>query len=377
MQNQISNISPLANSQSPIANGRDTKRLPWLDFASGIMILWMIVYHAISSAWCYELEGYLHLTDLSLLPAGLHAILNSEGKLQALNPCVVIPWLHFFMPWFFYKSGMFFKKQTSKDLWQKDRKKLLKTFVIWSAIGFAVYVLIGLLNHTITLRAYTYSVVRGLFLTGKVPLNTPLWFLLTLFGVRAVANKLLPDKEDKYAWMKIAAVVLVGYVVSYLAYRFHHRLLPYWIANGAAGLSFFALGYAIRDVETKWWLIVPCAIVYILGSIFGFPIVDMWPNEVVAGSYLLWIPVAFCCIVTFNAVCRWITQYVRVKPIEWVGQNAMTIYVVHILIVTLFIELVLRRLNITIPSLWVVGLITAVYAAVLPICCWAVNKLKI
>lgn len=376
MQNQPTNISTLAHSQSPIAHGRDTNRLPWLDFASGIMILWMIVYHAISCAWGYELEGYYHLTDFSLLPEDLHAVINGEGKLEALNPCVVFPWLHFFMPWFFYKSGMFFNKQSAKDLWQKDSKKLLKTFVIWSMIGYVVFVVLGLVNHSLTLRACTYSTIRALFLRGYIVGNLPLWFLLTLFGVRMVADKLLPNKEDKYAWLKITSIVLGGYIVSYLAYRYNHRLLPYWIANGAAGLSFFALGYAMRDLETKWWLIVPCAVVYILGCIFGFPIVDMWPNEVITGNYLLWIPVAFCCIVAFNAVCRWITSVARVKPIEWVGQNAMTIYVVHILIVLLFIEFVLRRLYISIPAIGVIGLIITTYAVLLPLCCLIMRKIN-
>ena len=374
MQQQTSNISPIANCQSPIAHGRDTNRLPWLDFASGIMILWMIVYHAISCAWAYELNGYWHITDFSLLPEGLHAVINGEGKLEALNPCVVFPWLHFFMPWFFYKSGQFFKKSSTKDLWKKDSQKLLKTFVIWSLIGYVVFIVIGLVNHSLTLRACTYSTIRALFLRGYVVGNLPLWFLLTLFGVRFVANKLLPERVGRYTWLKIVSVVLIGYAISYLAYRFNHRLLPYWIANGAAGVSFFALGYAMRDLEQKWWLLLPCALVYVLGCIFGFPVVDMWPNEVVTGNYLLWIPVAFCCIVTFNAICRLVAQYIRVKPIEWVGQNAMTIYVAHILIVTLFIDLVLRRINVTIPTHCVIGMIITIYAILLPLYCWRMNK---
>ena len=371
MQNQTSNISSTINSQSPIADSR----LPWLDFASGIMILWMIVYHAISCAWGYEIRDLWGITDASLLREGVHAFINGEGNLEVMNPCVVFPWLHFFMPWFFYKSGQFFKKTSTKDLWKKDSQKLLKTFVIWSAIGYIFYLLIGLLNDSLTLRNTTYSIVRGLFLTGKVPINTPLWFLLTLFGVRFVANKILPERGDRYTWVKIVSIVLVGYAICYLAYRFNHRLMPYWVANGAAGLSFFALGYAMRDLETKWWLIVPCAVVYILGCIFGFPIVDMWPNEVVTGNYLLWIPVAFGCVVTFNAACKWITQYIRIKPIEWVGQNAMTIYVVHVLIVKLLVELVLWRCNVSISSVQGIGLIVAAYAVVLPICCWVKNKI--
>lgn len=367
MQQQISNISPLVNAQ-------DTSRLPWLDFASGIMILWMIVYHAISTAWGYEVHDLWGITDASLLPEGVHAFINCNGKLELLNPCVVFPWLHFFMPWFFYKSGQFFKKTSTKDLWKKDSQKLLKTFVIWSAIGYIFYLLIGLLNDSLTLRNTTYSIVRGLFLTGKVPINTPLWFLLTLFGVRFVANKLLPDREEKYMWLKIAVMILSGYVVSYLAYRYNHRLLPYWVANGAAGLSFFTVGYAMRDYEQKWLVIVPCILVYVLGCVFGFPIVDMWPNQLVAGNYLLWIPSALCCIIAYNALCQWTYQFIRIKPIELVGKNAMMIYVIHILIVTIFVDLVLYYCNVSIQSLAVIGLIIAVYAVMLPLCCYLSKK---
>lgn len=345
-----------------------SNRLPWLDFASGIMILWMIIYHAISSAWSYELNGYWHITDLSLLPEGIKAFINDDGKLQALNPCTIFPFLHFFMPWFFYKSGQFFQKRSMKELWQKDSQKLLETFVIWSFVGYALFLLFGWLNDSLTLRNTTYSVVRGLFLTGKVPINTPLWFLLTLFGVRFVANWLLPERGDRFAWVRVAAIVVIGYAVSYLAYRIDHRLLPYWVANGSAGLAFFAMGYALRDWEQKWWLVIPCAVVYLMGCIFGFPIVDMWPNELVAGHYFLWIPVSLCSIVAFNAFCRLLYRSVRVKACEWVGQNAMTIYVVHS-VIFIFITSLFAYYSIQISSRWLLCVILFAYAIVLPLCC--------
>ena len=192
--------------------------------------------------------------------------------------------------------------------------------------------LLGWITDSLTLRRATYSILRGLFLRGQVPINGPLWFLLSLFGVRMVANWLLPKRGERFAWLRIIAVVLIGYVVSYLAYRFNHRLLPYWVANGASGLSFFALGYAMRDWEAKWWVVVPCMIVYIVGCVVGFPIVGMWSNTLFNGNYLLAIPIAFCCMVSFNAVCRFVCQYIHLKPIEWVGRNAIIIYITHALI---------------------------------------------
>lgn len=101
MQNKTPNISSIVNAQ-------DTSRLPWLDFASGIMILWMIMGHAINAAWGYEVRDLWGIRDASLLPKGVHAFINNEGALELLSPCVVFPYLHFFMPWFFYKSGHFF-----------------------------------------------------------------------------------------------------------------------------------------------------------------------------------------------------------------------------------------------------------------------------
>ena len=377
MQQETSNISPTANCQSPIANGQYTEstRLPWLDFASGIMILWMIMGHAISAAWGYEVRDLWGIRDASLLPKGVHAFINNEGALELLSPCVVFPYLHFFMPWFFYKSGHFFQKRSVKTLWKKDWNKLMKTFIIWSIVGYVFFLFFGWLNDSLTLRSATYSVIRGLFLRGYIPINNALWFLLSLFGVRLMANWLLPERVDRFFGVRIVGVVLLGYAISYLAYRFNHRLLPYWVANGAAGLSFFALGYAMRDWEQKWWLVVPCAIVYISGCVLGFVHVGMLDNKLWLGNYFLWIPQAFCCIVFFNFVCRKLCKYIHIKPIEWVGKNAMAIYVMHYVIVIILVD-ILQYYDVCLSSQWVMSLILFAYVLILPLCCWIMNVVQ-
>lgn len=370
MQKQTSSILPIAKCQSPIVNDlrADLRtRLPWLDFASGIMILWMITYHTLMAVWYFDLNEYWDITDSSLLPGSLHRFVNDEGKLEVMDPCTIFPWLHFFMPWFFYKSGQFFRKRSVKELWKKDWNKLMKTFILWSLIGYGFYILLSLLNDTLTLRRVTYSVVRGCFLHGSIPINGPCWFLLTLFGVRFVANKLLPEKDDKYATWKILSIVAVGYVISFLAYRFNYRLLPYWVVNGAAGLSFFALGYALRDWEQKWWVIVPCMVVYVLGCFVGFPTVSMLSNTLLSGIYHLWIPVALCSIVFFNNLCKWLYSFVRIIPIEWIGKNAMMILLVHTLIYVP-IKDICTYFNVSISGNELLCIILFAYGLVLPLC---------
>lgn len=78
MQNQTPDISPRVNTP-------ETNRLPWLDFASGVMILWMIIYHAISAVWYFELNDYWGMTDRSLLPKGMHAFINVDGDFDVLD----------------------------------------------------------------------------------------------------------------------------------------------------------------------------------------------------------------------------------------------------------------------------------------------------
>ena len=329
------------------------QRIPHIDLAAGIMILWMIVYHALCSTWGLTLH-----TD------------------EFVNPCVAFPYLSFFMPWFFYKSGQFFEKRSAKELWIKDSRKLLLTFAIWSAIGYLMYLLFGAVQQTLTLRKATYSIVRGLFLTGKVPINEPLWFLTTLFGVRMIANWLLSNREERYGWIKIVGVLCVGSAIAYGCYVWHHPLLPYWVANGASGIVFFALGYAIREYETKRWLIVPCMIVYIVCCICGFPMVDMMYNKLLIGNYLLWIPTAFCGIIVLNALCRWISQYVRIRAIELAGENAMTIYATHILIV-LTCTFVVDYFDWTLCYPYMLWIVLVAYVVIMPVLCYLIPKVPI
>ena len=78
-----------------------TERFKYLDIASGIMIIWVLLYHA------------------------LYPMLE-------LNILSKIPFLYFFMPWFFYKSGYMFNVNTNKELFRKDFRKLLLPFAFWS-----------------------------------------------------------------------------------------------------------------------------------------------------------------------------------------------------------------------------------------------------
>ncbi len=62
------------------------KRTEYVDLAAGIMIAWMILGHTASHA-------------------------SYEG-----NFLIIGKYLSFFMPWFFYKSGFFYKSKTLTEI---------------------------------------------------------------------------------------------------------------------------------------------------------------------------------------------------------------------------------------------------------------------
>ncbi|MBQ8938987.1 MAG: hypothetical protein IJ047_02020 [Paludibacteraceae bacterium] len=358
------------------------QRISYIDLGAGIMILWMILGHAFSTS--HGMEITLHelwdVTDASLIPEGVHAKIGSDGHIRGMGLGAYIPSvLFFFMPWFFYKSGQFFNKRSISDEWNKDWNKLMRQFLIWSVIGYVLHITFLSIDGVITLRNATYSVLRGFFLNGHIELNVPLWFLFTLFIVRQIANVLLPKEEDSYYWIKCIGLIVICFAVAFGCYCTNFRLMPLWVANGAAGLAYFTLGYCLRRYETKWWLLVPCVLGYVACCIWGFPEVGMRSNECSSMlKYIAWMPGSLAGIVSFNMLCRLISKYLHYLslPFEYIGKYAMIIYVSHgILYITISRALVSFDLTTLMP--YTIWLILCSYVLFLPAFCYFIPRLSL
>ena len=314
------------------------------------MLLWMVVYHILQKAWGLEIFDWT-ITDPALITSP-HAFINASGRLDMYSPNVLFPYFSFFMPWFFYKSGIFFRHLQWRELINKDARKLLKTYLIWGTIAYVLYVTMCFIDGTASIRQLVYLVVKHIVFRGNGYVNGPLWFLLTLFGVHVLGNAMLPSNDEGKAqgWkihLRCFLIVLFGYIIAFLAYKFRFDLLPSWIANVAAGLSFYTLGYWCRKYEAHPLLYIPCLAVYGICCIFGFNVVDMFSNKLESGIYLLWIPTAGCCIIAFNTLCRWFMELIqRVQAklsktrslfVEKVGIHAMPIFVTHFMILQVYV----------------------------------------
>lgn len=138
------------------------ERVEYYDLASGIMLVFMMLTHVI---WAGVLI---------------------EPHWMALLRRVFF----FFMPWFFYKSGHFSSLNNEGKVHVLGVKKLLKSFIIWSFIGYVVYVGLNLLWGDSSCHNLFYLPLKNLLLNNYINYNGSCWFLLSLFVTLNIFNML-------------------------------------------------------------------------------------------------------------------------------------------------------------------------------------------
>ena len=124
-----------------------------IDFISGLLILYMVFIHVCQ--WF----GY-------------------NDRPFFLNSFKIFG---FFMPWFFFKGGMFFQYRKIKDVTINSFKRLLKPYILWSTIGLLIYFIIFEILSGTNLAYFFRKEIFSLLFFGSVFGNLPLWFLITLF----------------------------------------------------------------------------------------------------------------------------------------------------------------------------------------------------
>ena len=319
-------------------------RLIYIDIASGIMVMWVMVFHAI-----YPMFGR---DDLK-----------------------VIPWFYYFMPWFFYKAGIMFKKKDCKTEWKSSARKLLFTFAIWSFIGYLAHIGWHLFEGDLTFRNAIYSPARSLLLTASVPLNGALWFLPILFLVRGIGNWLL---NIRLLWF--GCITGLSFAIILLFVRM--PLLPAYISGTAWGLFFFATGYWLRDKETNIWVAIVAGIGFIASLFTDIPSVYCGVDNMTLK--ILWYPACVCGCVTFDNVCRFLDSAANyIKEIthlnlfcisKHVGRNAMNYYAPHKIIFHIGFNIIIFYRSEWYDTWQGLLIVLAAYAIILPYINYIVNQ---
>lgn len=245
--------------------------------------------------------------------------LTNTAYYQSLNI------LFFFMPWFFYKSGMFFKEKRIYEKIVYVWKRYLIPFVIFSIIGHFFHCIKLLINGDYNITHYVIFPIIDFIFLGSIPGNLALWFLFSLSIVSIIYIYIY--NYFKRLWVFI---ILVPFLINY----FHIDGVPLYICNALTGLFFYGIGYNLRMLQYNNYIFAISLLGYILIYYFVPSIVDMRTNKLISGYYLLWIISSLMGIISINNIFKRINAFNNLK-LNLIGKSSISYYVSHWIILTI------------------------------------------
>lgn len=280
---------------------RDTS----LDIICGLLILHMILGHLV-----YNFDG---------LPES--AFFKWEEKL-----------LFFFMPWFFFKNGMFYHPDNeNKAFISRNYHRLIVPFIIWSVIGEIVrWIGVAFSEHALDIRWYIIS-IKTIFTEGAIVGNGPLWFLLSLFLSRILYNV--------FARNRISAAILmtVSVLIPMLCWKFGFNQFRI-IGHTLLGLFYFGCGFLLRNKQRDSHVIALSGVGLFITTLISHVYISMVHNAVIFGDYYIFgvISSLFAVILVNNMIPPGATRFLPCKILGYIGKHSMEFYVTH----WVFIEVV-------------------------------------
>jgi hypothetical protein len=271
----------------------------------------------------------------------------------------------FFMPWFFFKSGMFHKIKKEDVIIIKSAKRLLIPFIVFSLIGelFLMFKLIGLERYTLSefgIRVFKYAIYNGIC-EG----NLPLWFLLTLFMDKICFN-LLQLKQISHVSIIIGSF-LVAIFLRYLKINF-----PPYCISFFTGLFFYSMGFYLKNFQYSRWLFFLSILAVLSITLFMPTFINMRDSTVRYGNFVIWFPYALSGIIVINNLVKNIPYLLNISLIIKIGQNSMPIYVTHWIILSI-VEIVLMLIGVQSRSVFMWVMIFACII-VLPLLTYFINR---
>lgn len=231
----------------------------------------------------------------------------------------------FFMPWFYFKAGLFInRKKSVKEHLRHDIKRLLIPFVVFSLVGSFVYIGIELWNSERPLWKILLSPLVGIIRDGSPAGNLPLWFLLSLFWSRLLFRLI----SDRHEILSFIMACVAGAILAFYDLR-----LPFSLSTAFPGLAFLFLGKWSKNIvlgNQKFIFLNNRGGVILCVILFCLLLVAFHPNDGfrlnrVSGNYFAWIVTSYVGCVALSLIFR----YISFSLFEYLGRNSMLYYVIH------------------------------------------------
>lgn len=235
-----------------------------------------------------------------------------------------------FMPWFFFKGGMFFKKEIEFKIYCLNSiRRLLYPYILWSIVGTITYIIYKYVQSGFCdLGKVLSDFVFVFFFNGSVEGNLPLWFLFSLFFVRILHHffSIYINRKELLAFL----LFVIAYYLSAIGFA-----RPMWIGNICLGWCFFCLGDILKDIQFKRNLFYCAILIFVTIEILEFSMVGFRSNKLICGNYIFWFFEALCGIIIFNNVFLLLEKHTPFSSssfascMAFIGKKTMTVYVTH------------------------------------------------
>ena len=184
----------------------------YIDYAKAIAI------------YCVVLGHYTYAFDFSYEPSPIWSAMH------------MITLFH--MPFFFFVSGMLYKKIKVKSAISKGWIQLLKPYLIMSALVSVIMLIEQSYTDGLNIK-YMAKVAIGIFSANDFPFavrnwSSPLWFCYSLFIIKVVYSFLFNRSWGGYF---IIILCLLGVAMMYIGNKF-----PLRIDSSLVGFVFFTIG---------------------------------------------------------------------------------------------------------------------------------------
>lgn len=253
----------------------------------------------------------------------LHACLWSHTK-DVFFYAPVRYLIMFSMGFFFYKSGMFYKKKSPKEVLVKGWSKFFLPFIAYMILGeIARWIRLYVQEVDTNIVHYVIFPFFSIVGRGGPSGNLPLWFLLALPFVQ-----LTVAFSDKYC-IKRWILFLVALVMSFVGtiVNKHNIIFPPLIWEVSIGLVFFLSGDYLKDKQYEKKVFYISLVIYLVAVVFAPTTFEYRKGSINKGDWFIFVVSSIAGIITYINLFR--LPVLRDMKISYISRNSMQYYCMH------------------------------------------------
>lgn len=294
----------------------------------------------------------------------IYMIIGHAFQWSSTTKDLFYKWSGYFLPmflsWFFFKSGMFYKRPANvKSAISKWTKNLLIPYLIYSIVGEIVFWIRLYQQSVLDWRSIIFDPIRGIVFSGSLDGNMPLWFLLSLFLVKVVVATAEKYKVKKKV-LFLAAIFVSGGGTILIQY-IHH--IPCTLLSTALGVVFYLAGAYLRDKQYNKSVVIVSFLIFFALQILIPSNFDFRADVEVNGYWMVYVISSLTGIIVINNLFKW--KFLQLPFFTSIGRNSMDYYCFHWILFSI-VCIIFRFNNNSVPNYRELYILLAASILVLP-----------